>query len=668
MEDIPSGTGNVERAGAAARHEANESLRVAIDALPHAVINIRGAPLSALPLCITYCNPAFEHLTGWTKGELARRGWKLLLGDAPEGDPLYPLREKIKHGHYAHTEFLVGHRDGSCFWAGIEFVPTTLSAKSWTVILRDASGRVRAELKEKHKRQRLLEVIQSFEEGVVLLDLDGRVLYLNQTCEKLLECSNDGATGRPLWDILHLLDSERRPFGTLDINRVLYEGRTLRIEDGIYVESQAKGLKALKLCASPLRDASREITGCALFLSMPALRLYSDEQEAPQSEPIAFSPATADLIHDFNNILTGLQGNLSILREHPGSSQSDQLSIAERAVERAQDLCDQLRHAHKRMKRGSEPFSIAELIEESTAFILSNGNCRFRNVLPQSLWLADADEGRISQVMNNLLINATQAMPEGGVIEVRAENVEYSEDSILPTLNAGHYVKVTVNDNGPGIPTDKLEKVFDPYFTTKKTGTGLGLSGCRKIIREHGGDIFVKSSPGQGASFSFYLPAIPGPGGTPATSASATSASPAQVTPEVPLTPDNRERSVIVMDDERMVRQITCDMLTHLGYRAISAENGEQVIEYYLNALKENRRFDLVLLDLNIPGGMGALDTISRLREADPTVCAILSTGYANHPAFLKHPDYGFKAGISKPYNIDQIARVAQLALKPAMA
>jgi PAS domain S-box-containing protein len=350
------------------------------------------------------------------------------------------------------------------------------------------------------------------------------------------------------------------------------------------------------------------------------------------------------IAHDFNNILTSIIGNISIARSTSGSDEelTDILSNAEEACRRAQDLTNQL----LTFAKGGAPVKrvayMRNQIKDAARFALrgSKVTCQFR--MPADLWAAEVDEGQINQVLYNLAINANQAMPDGGTITISAENISLARDSKLP-LNKGDYIKISVQDHGEGIAGDKIQKIFDPYFTTKKKGSGLGLSSTYSIIKNHNGHIDVESDVGKGTTFTVYLPA-----------------SRASLPDRKLKTRDTIKGSgkILIMDDEKSVRDTVCRMLTHMGYDVESVKDGEEAITLYEKSRSNGTPFDAVIMDLTIRGGMGGSDTIQKLIEIDPDVKAIVSSGYSTNKIMANYARYGFCGVISKPYDIERLCEL----------
>jgi CheY-like chemotaxis protein len=291
---------------------------------------------------------------------------------------------------------------------------------------------------------------------------------------------------------------------------------------------------------------------------------------------------------------------------------------------------------------------MGQLLRDNLSHTLLGSKAHLEFRVADDLWPVDIDPGQMSQVINNIALNADQAMPAGGILRVQAENFELAAHSVSLGLDAGRWVKIAIQDQGIGIPEEFLKKIFDPYFTTKPKASGLGLATAYSIVKSHGGLIAVDSKPGEGSTFSICLPAS-------AKEIRAQSSDP------VPMAPPESARVLVLDDEEAICMLVTC-ALEPLGYEVTETNDGKDAIAAYEKAIKDGRPYDLFISDLIIPGGMGGKDTIKRLREIDPNILAIVSSGYANDPILSKHEDYGFSGMIAKPYEIDALGRkVAQV-------
>jgi CheY-like chemotaxis protein len=353
------------------------------------------------------------------------------------------------------------------------------------------------------------------------------------------------------------------------------------------------------------------------------------------------------IAHDFNNILGAIVGNISLAKAEVSPSQDVYalLTDAEKAVMRAKDLTRRLLTFAQGGTPVKKQSQLRDMIRDTANFATAGTPVKCRFSIAAELWPCEVDEGQISQVVHNLVLNARQAMPSGGWIDITAENIALSEEQRLGKslpLSNGDYVRIIIEDHGIGIPLQYVNKIFDPYFTTKQQGSGLGLASCLSIMREHKGHISVDSKPGEGTTFYVYLPAAPGatiPG--------------SQIEDKEIIRLTGK---ILVMDDEPALRETIKSMLTRMGFERVdTAGNGEEALKLYREAMDIKETFDAVILDLTVPGGMGGSETLGKLLEINPGVVAIVSSGYATEPVMADFGKYGFKGVIIKPYTFDDL-------------
>lgn len=378
-------------------------------------------------------------------------------------------------------------------------------------------------------------------------------------------------------------------------------------------------------------------------------KLEEERQKMAKLESIGI--LAGGIAHDFNNILTGIMGNIGLAKRHieSGSKAEERLLEAEKASYRARDLTQQL----LTFASGGAPIKkvvpIKELVADSTLFALRGSSIKPQFSFADDLWPVEIDEGQINQAITNIIINADEAMPEGGILHIGVKNIVIKRRGAVP-LPRGNYVEITIKDNGIGIPKDILGKIFDPYFTTKQKGSGLGLATTYSIINNHDGHVTAESTPTVGTTFHFYLPASEHP--NPAEK---------EATVETRVIGAGR---VLVMDDEESIRELLDAELTDAGYEVELTIDGAEAIEQYTKAKESGKPFDAVILDLTIPGGMGGKDVIKKLLEIAPSVKAIVSSGYAADPIMADFKEYGFSAVVTKPYSVAQIEKVLRSILK----
>lgn len=354
------------------------------------------------------------------------------------------------------------------------------------------------------------------------------------------------------------------------------------------------------------------------------------------------------IAHDFNNLLTAILGNISLSKMYvtEGEKIYQRLAEAEKASLRARDLTQQL----LTFSRGGAPVKrsthVSDIVRDAAAFALSGSKTTCLFDIPDDLWPVEVDEGQISQVIHNLIINADQAMPSGGVVEVKCENVLLGEKD-LPPLRAGCHVSISIRDYGVGISPDVLSRIFDPYFTTRKNGKGLGLTMVYSIVRNHEGHITVTTEPGEGTTFTVYLPCGSG-------------AAPPEREKEAASEAESPEvlGKILLMDDEENIREVAGEMLSFIGYGVEFAGDGAEAVKLYEKALAAGEPYAAVILDLTVPGGMGGREAMEILRNLDPEVKAVVSSGYSNDPIMSDYKTFGFRGIITKPYKLTDLRKV----------
>jgi PAS domain S-box-containing protein len=509
-------------------------------------------------------------------------------------------------------------------------------------VVRDITRRKRTGEDLKQSVSLLRATLDATADGILVVDTNGIIVDYNTRFTELWQLPEDILATREDRRALEcVLDQLRNPRAFLETIEELYANPgdesfdVLEFKDGRVFERSSKA-QIIENSAVGRVWSFRDVTS--------QRKLEEELLKAQKLESLGV--LAGGIAHDFNNILTAVMGNISLarMRTVPGDKLDKWLGDAEKATERAKDLTQQLLTFSKGGAPVKRTIALERAIRDSASFALRGTAVKSVFRCAAGIWPVEADEGQMVQVFNNLFINASQAMSSAGILTIAAANVHVAEHESFP-LAAGNYIKITVADQGAGIPAEHLRRIFDPYFTTKEHGSGLGLAVTYSVIKNHGGHIQVASECGVGTTFTVFLPAS-----DKAVDASAPAA-------EVRLAGKGR---VLLMDDEDIVIVVGSEMLTELGYEVAIARDGAAAVALFAEARGAGKPFASVVLDLTIPGGMGGKEAIGLIRELDPTVWAIVSSGYSNDPVMAEFMGYGFNAVVSKPYKVDELGRALQ--------
>ena len=482
-------------------------------------------------------------------------------------------------------------------------------------------------------------------------DSSGRdlVRMIREICvdpDRFRENENENITkdGRRVWvrwSNKAILDDQGRPTGILSVGSDITERKRIEEELRIHRE-QLESLVA---------ERTTELKTAIKALQQEIVKREAMEQDLLRAQKLeSLGVLAGGIAHDFNNLLASIMNHVSLamLDLDPSQEPYRQIEGAERAALRARDLTQQLLTFSKGGAPVRKVIQIGPVIAEAAGFALRGSRVRSDLKIPRNLWPVNADEGQISQVIHNLVINADQSMPDGGVVAVRCRNVTLDEQGSL-SLRPGRYVLITVSDQGSGIAEKHRDRIFDPYFTTKQKGSGLGLATTYSIVANHEGHISVASELGKGTTFSVHLPAVD---------------EDSEVAPASEGTLVTGTGRILVMDDDEFVRTTCGGILGRLGYTPCFARDGAEAVDLYCKAREQGAPIDLVILDLTVPGGMGGKETMDQLLKIDPGIKAIVSSGYSNDPVMADYRSYGFRGIASKPYRIKDLSRAVSEAIK----
>ncbi|HEY5513930.1 MAG TPA: PAS domain S-box protein, partial [Geomonas sp.] len=618
-----------------ALRQSEERLSVIVEA------SLAGIVLVAPDGSISFANRRLAEMFGvGMDGLLGTRyaSW-LHPGDRSEGEA---LAARLHSGEVAaaNVERHYLRRDGSDFWgylSGRRLENGDGSLRALIGSIADVTPLKNSQSALEREKERLAVTLRSIGDGVITVDTDGCVVLLNRVAEELCGCRQEEAAGLPLDQVFQVIDERTGIARENSVAQVLRSGQVVEQPGHGLLVSRDGRERSIASKAAPILDREHRIPGVVLVFRDITERREIEEELFKARKLESLGILAGGIAHDFNNLLTGIMGNISLSRAQiPDDHQAATfLDRARQGAERSKELTQQLLTFSKGGAPVKKLTSIPQILTESAVFALRGSNVRCDFDIDPQLWCAEIDAGQMSQVISNLVINADQAMPEGGSILVRAENVLQLEES-----DGGRRIRITVKDNGAGISEEDLIRIYDPYFSTKATGNGLGLATVYAIIKNHDGEIKVFSRLNHGTTFAITLPAQAG-----------SVPQQARAEPE----PTAGGGTILLMDDEAAIREMAAAALTMFGYQPTVACNGEEMLELYREALDSGSPFGAVIMDLTIPGGMGGKEAVKRLLELDPHALAIASSGYCDDPVMANYADYGFSGVVSKPYSLQAL-------------
>ncbi|MBW1972878.1 MAG: PAS domain S-box protein [Deltaproteobacteria bacterium] len=590
--------------------------------------------------------------------------WKRLLGYSDEEiknltlwDIIHPnyihyskeIFEKLIKGENVLTfENLFVAKDGTLIPVEVNanFIFEGEKPKYSLCVVRDITKRKKTEESLKIEQESLKTILEYAPFGIVMISKGGKYQYLNPKFKELFGYTLNDIPDRNSWFQKAYPDIQLR-------NRVI----TAWEED---LRNSTTGEIGPRIFTVTCKDGTKKIinfrgvhlpSGENLITLEDITKQKEMEEELFKARKLeSVGVLAGGIAHDFNNLLTAILGNISLVKitYNDKKKSFQRLEEAEKACLRAKDLTYQLLTFSKGGVPVRKTASITELVKDSTNFALRGSNVKAEFLIPDDLLPVNIDKGQISQVINNIVINAVQAMPERGIIKIKAENYILSDKNPF-SLKAGKYLRISISDQGIGIPEENISKIFDPYFTTKEQGNGLGLATSYSIVKNHGGKIVCESKVGSGSTFYIYLPV------------SGKDIIEKKLKKPVELKGKGR---ILVMDDEEMIRDVVSEILIQLGYEPLCVKDGKEAIDEYQKAKKEGNPFDLILLDLTVPGNLGGKETIKIIKEIDPNVKAIVASGYSTDPIMANYKEYGFKEVIKKPYKIKLLSEILKKVIQ----
>jgi PAS domain S-box-containing protein len=522
--------------------------------------------------------------------------------------------------------------------------------KLYVAMVRDVTERKRFEQEIAAEKESLAVTLRSIGDGVITTDIQGKVLMINNEAERLTGWPSNEAVGQPLKSVFNIaIDLAAQARAQRSGYRNEAHSILLSLPENATLTSRDSVERIIEQVASPIRDSKNEVAGVVLVFRDITERQRNETERRKAETLEQLGLLAGGIAHDFNNLLTAIIGNISLasLLLPVDDEMTTRLNDAKNASMRARDLAQQL----LTFARGGAPIkktaSIGKLIQDTVSFSLRGSHNRSEFHFGADLSPAEIDPGQISQVIANLVVNSDQAMPNGGSLRVSCENFRYNSATtpVIPDLAPGDYIRISIRDEGVGIPDQYLKRIFDPYFTTKPKGNGLGLATTYSIIKNHNGLITVESEVHVGSTFTLYLPA------------SVHQELPVEASRPITETITGTGR-VLVVDDEEAIRALVEFTLNRLGYKVTQAASALEGVNIYRERFEAGERFDAVILDLTLPGGMGGKEALKKLIEIDPTVNAIVSSGYATDATMSRYQDFGFRGVIAKPYEAAELGKI----------
>ena len=530
-------------------------------------------------------------------------------------------------------------RDHAIRWTDGRFVRMEIAT--------NIDDRKNAENARQAEKELLSVTLRSIGDGVITTDIKGNILFINKIAEDLSGWTNEEARGLASIDVFNIINEKTGQKCASPVQRVIELGRIIGLANHTALIAKDGTTRSIADSGAPIRDKNSNIVGVVIVFRDITHEKKIEEELLKTRKLESIGVLAGGIAHDFNNILSAVLGNIELAGYRipkEDNRTTELLSDAEKATKRAAKLTEQLLTFSKGGEPVKETKFLPELITESANFVLHGSQVLCKYSFPEHLWMVDVDSGQIGQVIQNIIINAKHSMPAGGFITIQCANIEDTASEAFLSVDKGDYVCIRIQDTGVGIPREIIDKIFDPYFTTKQEGSGLGLAICHSIINKHGGYLTVSSVSGKGTTFTIYLPAV------------RSGSSHGVNTQKMKANSAVKVARIMIMDDEKMIRDLASSQLGVLGHEAILVNDGIQAINKYQELQDSGTPVDLVIMDLTIPGGMGGEQAAAKLLSIDPNAKIIVASGYSNDLVMASYRDYGFCAAIAKPFDLKQLS------------
>jgi len=581
------------------------------------------------------------------------------------GEAVTPLKENIIFGPSPYSykeifekiidtvtggpqtfEWLAKKKTGETFWTEISLNLTELGDKSFVIaVQRDIDAKKKAEQVLAAEQERLAVTLRSIGDGVITTNTEGKIVLINKTAEQITGWTAEEALGRQATTVFNIMNERTGKLGERPAEQIAESNRLVKRTSQRVLITKAGHKVPIADSGAPICDKESKIIGVVLVFRDITNERKTEQELLKIRKLESVGVLAGGIAHDFNNILSAILGNIELASKIVGKDHkvSSLLSDAISATFRASKLTQQLLTFAKGGEPIKETTALPDIVKESAEFVLHGSNITCTYDCPDDLWYVNVDSGQIGQVIQNIILNARHAMPDGGKIEVKGTNIWNPTGIPLLEDSKGKYIKIEVRDSGIGIPGDFIDKIFDPYFSTKQEGSGLGLAISHSIITKHNGSLSAESTPGKGSLFTIYLPATTEP------------TKQMENDDDVPVS--TRAATVMIMDDEEVVRNVTKSQLEFFGHQVILVSDGIEAITVYRKRRESGEPVDVIIMDLTIPGGMGGREAVTAILREDPQAKVIVSSGYSTDPVMAEYRKYGFRAALTKPIVIEELKK-----------
>ncbi len=592
-------------------------------------------------------NPEYVRLTGHREfSEIEGRCVLEWTADYDKKRNSVAVSRCYEEGNIRNLE--VDYVDAAGHITPVEINASVFKKEDQTLILammRDITERKVAESALSAEKELLSVTLRSIGDGVITTDTEGRITFLNAVAERLTGWSDEEARGENSQKVFNIINEKSGERCASPVQRVMELGRIIGLANHTALIAKDGSIRAIADSGAPIRDKKSTIVGVVIVFRDVTNEQKMEEELLKIRKLDSVGVLAGGIAHDFNNILSAILGSIELAGFRIAEKDEKAAALlldAQKATKRASKLTQQLLTFSKGGEPIRESILLPELISESADFVLQGSKIACEYSFAEDLWGVDVDAGQIGQVIQNIIINADHAMPEGGRIRINCVNIAHPAADSFLSVHEGDFVRIAIQDTGIGIPQQIIDKIFDPYFSTKKHGSGLGLAICHSIVNKHGGYLTVDSKPGKGTTFTLYLPAHH--------AAERAAVETARVGPAA------KAIRVMVMDDEEILRSVVEAQLLALGHEPVLVADGEQAINRYQELQDQGIPVDIVMMDLTIPGGMGGEEAARELLQIDPEAKIIVASGYSNDPIMANYLGYGFAASIVKPFDLKELS------------